>query len=301
MEEFTLAGLFDEDREMLLANLNRDRSPAAAQAALERAVDRVMYRYVESAQEPVFREGAQQILQAVKNALPVMDCISEARVWKNVYEPGSARGISIRPATVIPVLAGLVLILGAVAGVLIAGRTVGADALLKAILPVVFGCALLLWGGFLTGRPQKQKRHARAQENGDTRTEILVDTEKLIHALRGTLLQCDGQLDLMRQNESLRKQDARQTPEGTDTLPQDELDLFGELLEKAYAGNENSALEGAADIRFYLHNRGVDVLDYEKGQERFFEFLPASRPGTIRPAMMSQGRLLRKGLASSVR
>ena len=51
-------------------------------------------------------------------------------------------------------------------------------------------------------------------------------------------------------------------------------------------------------IRFHLHNAQVEVADYEKGREAWFEFLPARLPGTIRPALVQGDRLIKKGLAS---
>ena len=48
MDKLSLVALLDEDKEMVLANLARDPSLTAAQATLEKAVDRVMYRYAEA-------------------------------------------------------------------------------------------------------------------------------------------------------------------------------------------------------------------------------------------------------------
>ena len=76
------------------------------------------------------------------------------------------------------------------------------------------------------------------------------------------------------------------------------LELFSELLETAYATGDDGARESAASIRFYLHSAGVDVVDYTPGRESWFEFLPAPRPGTMRPALASEGKLIKKGLAS---
>ena len=75
-------------------------------------------------------------------------------------------------------------------------------------------------------------------------------------------------------------------------------ELFGELLESTYAAGDENAMEAASAIRFYLHNAKVDVVDYAEGNERWFEFLPAPGQGTIRPALVSGGRLLKKGMAS---
>ena len=56
--------------------------------------------------------------------------------------------------------------------------------------------------------------------------------------------------------------------------------------------------EQAEAIRFYLHKAQVDVLDFAPGRESWFEFLPAGGEGTIRPALVSEGKLIKKGLAS---
>ena len=70
MDKLSLVALLDEDKEMVLASLARDPSISAAQATLEKAVDRVMYRYVETCGEEALATGAQHILQSMKNTLP---------------------------------------------------------------------------------------------------------------------------------------------------------------------------------------------------------------------------------------
>ena len=86
MEKLSLAALLDEDREMVLANVAADRSLPAAQAALEKAIDRVMYRYIERCDDEAQRDCAQHVLQTMKNTLPMMDTVGEAKVWKKQYE-----------------------------------------------------------------------------------------------------------------------------------------------------------------------------------------------------------------------
>ena len=73
------------------------------------------------------------------------------------------------------------------------------------------------------------------------------------------------------------------------------------LLVIAACGGEKDgeAQEMIADIRFFLHNGGVEAVDLEKGREGWFEFLPASGGGTLRPALAAEGKLLKKGLASA--
>lgn len=298
MEKLSLAALLDEDREMVSAALAADRALPSAQAALEKEIDRVMYRYVEGCPDEALRQSAQHILQAVKNTLPVMDTVGEARAWKKEAESPRRGGLSLRPVTLIMLLAGAVLIFGAVLGVLISGRYSDVLAFIKALLPVALGGGALYWAGVQSARPKK--RGAGRQGEEQTRTEYLVDVEKAWHCLRGVMLQADGQLERIREDRAATRQ--READAASESrLSPGELELFGELLETAYASADDGARESASAIRFYLHNAGIDVTDYEAGRENWFEFLPAGKPGTIRPAMISEGKLLKKGLASAKR
>ena len=77
------------------------------------------------------------------------------------------------------------------------------------------------------------------------------------------------------------------------------MELFAGLLESLYAQDGAAAREMSESIRFFLHGEKVDVVDFEKGRENWFEFLPAQRTGTIRPALVADGRLIKKGMASA--
>ena len=296
MEKLSLAALLDEDREMVLANLAAGRTLPAAQLALEKAIDRVMYRYTEGCGDEALRDGAQHILQTMKNTLPVMDTVGEARTWKKQIDVRRRGALRFGPMAVGALLAGLALVLGSVLGVLIAGRMSGALAFLKALLPVILGGAALFWAGVLSARPKVQS----APGSEEVRMEYLVDAERAFHCLRGAMLQADAQLERIREENALRRQsESEASPAGQ--LAPEGLELFAELLESAYASPDENARESASAIRFYLHNGGVDVIDYAAGRESWFEFLPAAREGTIRPALVREGKLLKKGLASAKR
>lgn len=294
MDKLSLAALLDDDREMILANLARDRSLPAAQASLEKAVDRVMYRYTEAAESEALRDGAQYILQSMKNTLPLIDAVGEARNWKKEAPKPAKNGLRFGAMQAFLVTLGTLLILASVLAVMFAGHLGGALAFVKALVPTVIGCGALLWAGVSMGRPKKQRQKAAAEE--DTRTEFLVDGEKAFHMLRGAMLQADGLLDRLRQELAVADQSRADGAQGGG-LSGETLELLASLLEAAYAAGDDAAKESASAIRFYLHNAQVDVVDYTPGKESWFEFLPAE-PGTLRPALVSGGRLLKKGMAA---
>lgn len=295
MDKLSLAALLEEDREMVVANLNRDRSLAAAQSALEKAVDRVMYRYTENAESEALRDSAQHILQAMKNALPMIDTVGEARAWKKEVAKPAKQELHMGLWATLTLLLGLVLVVASVVAVLLGGNLGGALAFVKALLPVGLGCAALFLAGTMAARPKKGK--AKDTPDEDVRTEFLVDAEKAWHVLHGAMLLADGQLDRIREEQALQAQE-RATAHPAGAVDGDALELFAELLESAYASKDESARESASAIRFYLHNAQIDAVDYAKGREAWFEFLPADRPGTLRPALVYEGRLLKKGMAA---
>lgn len=299
MNKISLAALLDEDREMVLANIARDRSLPAAQAALEKEIDRVMYRYVEACGDGALRDSAQHILQAMKDTLPLMNAVDEAREWKQTYvAPGRDRGLRLGGLTALCLVAGLALVLASVAGVLIAGRLTGALTFLKALLPAALGCAALFLAGV---RAARAKRAGAAQSAPEAvRTEFMADGEKTWHLLRGAMLLADGQLERIREQLAAAKESEKAaSPAGA--VPAAALELFSELLESAYAAGSDAGREQAEAIRFYLHRSGIEVCDYVAGRESWFEFLPAGGAGTIRPALVTEGRLLKKGLAAAAR
>lgn len=293
MEYPSLAALLDGEKDMALANMAGDRSLAAAQSAMEKAIDRVMYRYVEQCPDGIARDCAQVILQTVKNTLPLIDSVGETRAWKkqaDAPKPGMNLGIW----ALVLLIGGAVLLVASVLGMLIGGRFSGVFEFIKGLLPTALGGVCLFLAGLQAGRPGKAKPGEEA-----VRTEFLADAEKAWHTLRGAMLQADGQLERLREEEAMRAAKAGGSEAAGGELSPAALELFGELLESAYAAGDEASREAASSIGFYLHNAGVDVVDCAAGKESWFEFLPAPRPGTIRPALVSEGRLLKKGLASA--
>ena len=85
-------------------------------------------------------------------------------------------------------------------------------------------------------------------------------------------------------------------------ISRDEIELFSDLLETAYTrrlvSGDDDAREAISGIRYFLHGRGIDIVDFASDTAGWFERLPAPKAGTIRPALAAGGRLIRKGIAS---
>ena len=111
-ENRTLSAMLEEDREQVLSRLQADRTPEAAVRVLEQETDRLMYRTAEWNAEP---GRAQQVLQVLKNSLPLVGAVNDTEVWQKSSGQQSARGkkvplpaIALLAAGAVCVFAGLI-------------------------------------------------------------------------------------------------------------------------------------------------------------------------------------------------
>ncbi len=87
--------------------------------------------------------------------------------------------------------------------------------------------------------------------------------------------------------------------EGAPALSEEELRLFGDLLEALYAENGDFALRQLQKLRPCLRSLGVETEDFDGENTDLFELFPSKRPGrTLRPALKSGERLLLAGRAT---
>ena len=154
-------------------------------------------------------------------------------------------------------------------------------------------------------------RHAGGgTQNSDPVPRITYDPDKILRQVRQIAITIDRTLadqSLAEQSGSGRKKDG--DPEtalsgeyaaGNDIAGQEDLlTLFSSLLEAYYSQDGQYALDELASVRHYLHRHGADAVDYVPQHRDWFDFIPSSAAGTLRPALVQSdgGRLLKKGLA----
>lgn len=350
----------DRDRDRILAGLKGAHSPAEAQQFLEKETDRLLLQYNEDCASVWVRDAAVGMMQAVRSSVPFLDSAGEPRVWRregygsygtgagsggndgSYGNHGKAGGSGAKGGGFGRSLSGILLVVGAVitlAGfavpALSAGGTAAAGALLKSILlPVAGGGCLYLAGRTAGSGARIGIGKTSGAGAGAERIEITIDPEKLWSSLRGAVMVVDRNLELAQEEESYARRKAADTAgaEGGIGLSADEIELFSGLLEMADADSPQMA----ADIRYYLHKKDVEAVDWTPQYAAWFERLPAlpgtavtgGFPGpkgsaggisektgsaggsagsfksadeevvTIRPALVQHGRLLKKGTAA---
>ena len=161
--------------------------------------------------------------------------------------------------------------------------------------------ALLLTAGslglaFYAGR--KSGNAPARPAAGEQYYEVSLDSNKLYHSLLAILTVVDRNLGEVENASRLTMADSAEIRREADT-PQ--LNLLADLLEQAYTQREEEwAEEIISEISFYLHRKGIDTLDYSPDRSKWFDMMPAQSDGTLRPALVEDGVLLKKGLAAAV-
>lgn len=292
----SLAELLDAEKEGLVARTAEQRSPEASQDALGRTLDRVSFRYLELCPDPQLGGAARAMVAAVKNALPLLASVNESLDWKR--EADRREKLKLSPFNLGLLIAGAVLV---VAGILAlyftSGRPGAIIGLVRALAPAVLGGGLLFWAGLRAGKPPKKA------EQPEIRREYLVDIDEAWHALRGAMVLADADLTAMREQAAVAQLDQEEAEQARGPLSAGESELLANLLEAAYAHREDAMAEDAnemiSEIRFYLHGAGVELADYAPERASWFELLPAPETATLRPALVQDGRVVKKGLASA--
>lgn len=330
-ENMGMLQYLEEDREQLQTGLVQARTPEHAQAVVEKELDRLLFRYNEECKDDSLRDAALYMVQSAKMMVPVINSAGGTKIWET-EEDGNAeasRGKKVSVPAAFAMAAGALLICGSlIAEGIAGGGLVTLPVLLKAIAAALIGCVLVFVSGRLSAAKagaqgntsNRRTRARRGPSAGQTaagsgtgvrvigadskRAEILVDPDRIWTCLRGVILTVDRNLELIRQEAEYRN--SRPGTSAGNGIGKAEAELFSEILELAYGqtfggktDNAEAAEEMISSVKYYLHHRNVETVDYKDGKREWFELLPGSKSGTIRPALVMDGELIRKGLATS--
>ena len=286
---------------MVMAQLSADRTQENAVRVLEKETDRLMYRA--GAFDARKAPAAQGMLQVLKSALPLTATVSEVQTWEKSAKKDVGKG-SVRPPA-LSVVCGIAGILCVIAGMIGPGAFSGFTRIFQ-VLWTAAGCVLLLAGCYLAGRGRRMEGRqktgsARAQDEEIQQT-FLVDQARIWHILQGTLLGADHSLETARELFAGAASEGSRDASGS--LKKADLQFFCELLENAYAlrrqfPQDAAIAEQVESIRYYLHERGIETVDYSRQDGKWFELLPGDDEAvTIRPAFLQDSVVVMRGIAS---
>lgn len=290
-----MTDILEKDRDKLLTELSAAASSDKAVRVLENEMDKLLLRYNEHCESDRERETASYMMQAVRLSLPLIDSNGKIKVWERGSREADEGG-SFKISFLVLLILGLALCVFGLGPLFIDAYTaVDAQARNDVMLrggASIAGLVALYFAGYTYGRPKK------ASGKTEHQVEIRVDAEKIYRNFRTAMLSVDQSLEEIRSSERWKNREKAGTIDGR-AVTQAELDLFSDLLAAAYSGDPEYALEKIEQIKYFLHKHQIEVVDYSRDTEKYFDLMPGIRTATIRPAMVAQGGLLRKGLAST--
>ena len=289
----------EEDRGQLISSLGQAGTPEACQSVLEKELDKLLLRYNEECAEERVRDAARYILQAARMMIPMLSAAGETKIWTGSAGSGSSgKEAGMTLPAIASLVGGIVFIAGAVIGLAVSGgEGLPLPALLGAIPAGILGGILVCFSGRPSGSgsggsPQKQ--------DGDSHVEIRVNPEMVWNCMRGLVLSADKSLAEVQ--EAVRYERNRLPSASGGAVSPEEAELFSNILETAYSfrqenADDPSALEMISTVRYYLHRKQVETVDLGGGKREWFELLPGKQEMTLRPALVKDGVLVKKGLA----
>ncbi|MGX8773885.1 MAG: hypothetical protein ACSW8G_02370 [Bacillota bacterium] len=289
--------LLERDKQNLLTELAASKTAEKAIRALENELDKLLLMYNDQCSNERERDAAAYMTQAIRFSLPLIDSVGETKVWETGSVEKKKRRMN--PLVFLFIIGALVLcglglfpfVAPEFSGGIESLKNFDA-ALLKPLGFIAGGIASAVVGGLLARRPG-QKQPKRSQH-----VEIQVDSAKIYRSFRNALLSADQSLEEIQAMERWAERETAGTIDGHE-VSDSELDIFSDLLAASYSNDPEYAMEKIEAIKYYLHKQQIEVVDYGPETAQFFDMMPGQRAGTIRPAMVANGNLLRKGVASS--
>ena len=281
--------LLEKDKDNLLTELAKAAVPEKAAIVLENEMDKLLLKYNDKCDNEKERDAAAYMMQAVRLATPLVDSVGETKVWERETSAGGAK--KNIPALILLVI-GICLAAIAVIPDMTIQETTGIQT--GETMKYAFGAAgiaLALFAGILFGRPVK------AGDKEQT-VEVRIDSAKTFRNLRTAILSIDQSLEEIQAAERWAK---REKAGYIDDKPatSSEIELFSDLLAASYSKDGEYALEKLEDVKYFLHKQQIEVLDYSQETAQYFDLMPGKQAGTIKPALVADGKLMKKGLASS--
>ena len=278
----------ESDKEQVMNGLVKAGEPEAAQAVLEKELDRLLLKYNEECAEERMRGSARHMRQTA----------GETRIWSKNSSSGGSQGVKLTKTAIACIAGGILFLVGALVGLaLSAGKEISVSAILASIPAAILGGGLLFWGGRLS---LERRSSSSGRDDGSQQVEIRVNPDRVWACLRALVLSVDKSLQEVR--EAVNYEKSQLSASFGNGISPEEAELFSSLLESAYSQmqeypDDASVQEMISHLRYYLHRKQVETVDYGGGKREWYELLPGMQEMTIRPALVKDGVLVKKGLA----
>ena len=287
----SMQALLEKDKERFLQNLAAVGSSFECVKVVEEQLSRILSSYNENEESEKVKEAAMILIETLSSFAGLLNCDGKSVIWsKAEYRPGINK--PKRSGWFVFFLILAILLFAAACGILIyfTDTLPPSDEMLIGLGVAAVALLFAFFSGIFSAKKKKENE-------AELYAETLPDSQKTYHVLLNSVLTIDKILNQIRNREALENKKAFLKEK--EELKKEDLQLFSDLLESAYAERENEyAREVISQLKYYLHKKKIDVVDYNGDNKELFERMPSQGAGTFRPALVVDDTVLRKGLAA---
>ena len=289
--------LLEQDRERVISCLAAAGSAEESAGVLDEELNRILYSGLQNCTDETQAALTRTALQTVRAAIPLSDSFGEAKVYEKVSGEDKGSGFLS-----LDLWQNRVFAVSAVSGLL----AVALPAFSRGAGPMnVLGLLLMcvsVFCGIMAGKEGFLSKNGHSPDPGREQiVDIRLDPQKLYHHM--DMLLCVVDETVAEVSEQVRQSGYGPGVEpGVQTeIPAEELSLFASLAEAAYGlSDRDEARQILSDLRYFLHRREVETVDYSPGTAAYFDLMPSDQAVTFRPAFVQNGELLCRGLAGEL-
>lgn len=269
------AAAFSNRQELLLAQLEQAENMEQAMAACAMALEQTACELAQDEQDEYARQRQQAVMAVARRAPQLLRAVTARGelVMADAPEKKEQKGNALMRGA----------------------RAVGAFVLAAlAVHEMIDGdmlfAGLQLLGGMLVGVPAIAQGKGQMQARG----VAAADAKAMVRAL----MQLCQAADICVSDLMLLERDAG-TVRLSGTADDAMLDLLTALMEAKASGRDDLAMRSLSQAEQYLRMLGVEMIFYSADSAALFDTLPTmGEARTIRPALVREGVVLRRGVAA---
>ena len=286
-----MTDILEKDREKLLTDLSGGKTPAEAVQIITGELERLLITYNSGETVPEKGEEASRMMEAVKAAVCVLTGIGDVKLWERETETKKPEKKKMSAVFWILLLLSMLFLGGTVALLVLssAGKRLSETFSVSESLGYVIPAAAVFLS-FLTGLRLGLGNKGEAPKK-ERKLEVIADGEKIFRILHATALTIDRELENITPSKSGKTEEERKE------VTEEELELYGSIFEAGTADPAGMLSECVENLRYFLHKKGIETVDYTEEHDMWFEKMPGKESITVRPALLKDGELLRRGMA----
>ena len=276
----TMLEIYKSRKDNLTLRIKESKSLYETGSVISELFETMQYQYLNRSENSGLEDKLSQLVNMAKTSVPVIESVNKYRLWEDAGA-APAKKKSVLPG-IVTLLVGIAMIFMSL-GYYMFVSAIKFEKMQGYMAVMAAGCLVILISGFMLFHRRKVKTK--------TTVEISVDREDIVKRVEEIVKSIDVIME--KEKAALEQQKAILRS----SINRDEVDLFSYLMEAKLSGEADFALEQLDEVEHYLAKQDVILVNYTKGNERYFEFLEGEETKTIRPAFVRKGEIMKKGLA----